>query len=196
MKKHLFFLICLCILSGHIRPITYGYSDKEMEVPKLIQILLEKKGISVEELKSNPQLIKQWKQDLYQLRSKQMRPKQMLGLPQRNFGRLPSDSYYQVIIDYNIFRPLGYKKNQWTLKLELIGTITYADPSKNKAIILSNHPKHRRLNVKVGDTFLEHTVTRIETRKVSYTDKNGKEVHLNLPSLFGGGTVSPETEEK
>jgi hypothetical protein len=81
-------------------------------------------------------------------------------------------------------------------ELELIGVMTYADSSKNKAVLKSNHPKHRMLTVKVGDTFLERTVTRIEARKVSYTDKNGKEKHLNLPSLFGGDTESPETEKK
>ena len=74
--------------------------------------------------------------------------------------------------------------------------MTYADSSKNKAVLKSNHPKHRMLTVKVGDTFLERTVTRIEARKVSYTDKNGKEKHLNLPSLFSGDTESPETEKK
>jgi hypothetical protein len=177
---------------------TSGYSDKEkeIEVPKLIQTLLEKKGISVEELKSNPQLIKQWKQDLYRMRGKQLEQKHRPQLRQQSFGKLPPDSYYQVIIDNNIFRPLGYKKYQWTLKLELIGVMTYADSSKNEAILRSNHPKHRRLTVKVGDTFLERTVTRIEARKVSYTDTNGKEVHISLPGLFGGGTVSSKTKEK
>jgi hypothetical protein len=52
------------------------------------------------------------------------------------------------------------------------------------------------LTVKVGDTFLERTVTRIEARKVVYTNTNGKEVHISLPGLFGGGTVSSKTKEK
>ena len=74
--------------------------------------------------------------------------------------------------------------------------MTYADSSKNKAVLKSNHPKHRMLTVKVGDTFLERTVTRIEARKVSYTDTNGKEVDISLPRLFDRGTESFETEEK
>jgi hypothetical protein len=81
-------------------------------------------------------------------------------------------------------------------ELELIGVMTYADSSKNKAVLKSNHPKHRMLTVKVGDTFLERTVTRIEARKVSYTDTNGKEVDISLPRLFDRGTESFETEEK
>ena len=44
------------------------------------------------------------------------------------------------------------------------------------------------LTVKVGDTFLERTVTRIEARKVSYTDTNGTEVDISLPRLFDRGT--------
>lgn len=194
MKKCIFFLSFLSAFGGFMVFITFGYTDKEVEVPKLVQRLLEKKGISIEELKSNPQLIKQWNDYLYRIGGKQLEQKRKMQLPQRNFGKLPP--FYQVIIDNNIFRPLGYKKNQWTLKLELIGVMTYADSSKNKVIILSNHPKHRRLTVKVGDTFLERKVTRIESRKVSYTDTTGKEVHLNFPSLFGGGTVNPKTEEK
>lgn len=188
MRKYIFFLSFLCVFNVLIGITTVGYEDNEVEVPELIQTFLKKHGISIEELKSNPQLINRWKQNLYRIRSKQLGRKQMPELPQRNFGRFPPDSYYQVIIDNNIFRPLGYKKYKWTLKLELIGTMMYADASRNRAIILSNHPKHRRLTVKVGDTFLERTVTRIEARKVSYTDTTGKEKHLNFPSLFGGGT--------
>ena len=194
MKK--FFFSLLCAFGVFMGVITLGNEDNEAEVPKLIQIFLKEEGISVEELQSNPQLIKQWKAYLYRIRGKQLGQKQKPQLLQRNFGKLPPDSYYQVIIDNNIFRPLGYKKFQWTLKLELIGVMTYADSSKNEAILKSNHPKHRTFTVKVGDTFLERKVTRIESRKVSYTDTNGKEVHISLPGLFGGGTVSSKTKEK
>lgn len=196
MKRFFLYLFCGTVVL--IEVVTFGKSagETEVEVPKLIQMFLKKEGISLDELKLRPQLIKQWKQGLYRIRGEQLGQKQKPILPQRNFGKLPPDSYYQVIIDNNIFRPLGYKKYKWTLKLELIGTMTYTDSSKNKAIILSNHPKHRRLTVKVGDTFLEYKVTRIESRKVSYTDNSGKKEHLTLPGLFGRGAVSSETEEK
>ena len=196
MRKYTFFLSSLCVFNVLIGITTVGYQDNEVEIPELVKTYLKKQGISIEELKSNPQLINQWKQDFYRIRSKQLGRKQMSGVPQRNFGKDTLDSYYQIIIDNNIFRPLGYKKHEWTLKLDLIGVMTYADSTKNRAIILSNHPKHRSLTVKVGDTFLERTVTRIEARKVSYTDSNGKEEHLTIPSLFGGITASPKTEEK
>ncbi len=194
MKRFLFSCSFLCAFGVLTVFITFGNEAKEAEVPKLVQRLLEKKGISVEELKSDPQLLKQLKHYLYRIRGEQLGQKQNPKLPQRNFGKL--SSFYKVIIDNNIFRPLGYKKYQWTLKLELIGVMTYADSSKNEAILKSNHPKHRTFTVKVGDTFLERKVTRIESRKVSYTDTNGKEVHISLPGLFGGGTESSETEEK
>ena len=113
----------------------------------------------------------------------------------RAFVKLPP--YCQVIVDNNLFRPLGYQKYQWTLKLELIGTMVYADSAKNTAILKSNHPKYRRFIVQTGDTFLEELImTRIEARRIIYTDRDGKQKHLYLPSLFGDGTEKPETEEK
>ncbi|MYI93089.1 hypothetical protein F4083_02025, partial [Candidatus Poribacteria bacterium] len=127
MRKYLFLLSFICALNVSMGITTVGYEDNEVEIPELLQTFLKKEGISIEELKSNPQLINQWKQDLYRLRSKQLGRKQMSGVPQRNFAKDPLDSYYQVIIDNNIFRPLGYKKYKWTLKLELIGIMTYAD---------------------------------------------------------------------
>ncbi len=199
MRKYLFLLSFLCAFNVFMGITTVGYEDNQEKIPELVQTFLNKKGISIDELKSNPQLINQLKQDLYRMRSKQLAQTQKSKLhsqeSSQNFG-IPHDSYYQVIIDNNIFRPLGYKKYKWTLKLELIGVMTYADSSMNEAIILSNHPKHRTLNVKIGDTFLEYTVTRIKARKISYTNKEGKEEHLNLPPLFGGGTISPKREEK
>jgi len=116
-------------------------------------------------------------------------------MPRRTFVKLPP--YLQVIIDNNLFRPLGYRKAEWTLKLELIGTMVYADSAKNTAILKSNHPKYRRLIVKTGDTFLEEFImTRIEARRIIYTDKDSKQKHLDLPSLFGGGIEKSEMEEK
>ncbi len=199
MRKYLFLYSFICVFSVFMGIATVGYVENQIKVPELVQTFLNKKGISIDDLKLNPQLINQWKQDLYRMRGKQLVQTQKSKLPSRessqNFG-IPPDSYYQVIIDNNIFRPLGYKKYKWTLKLELIGVMTSADSSMNEAIIISNHPKHRTLNVKIGDTFLEYTVTRIEARRVSYTDTNGEEQHLRLPSLFGGNTASPKTEEK
>lgn len=46
-------------------------------------------------------------------------------MPRRTFVKLLP--YLQVIIDNNLFRPLGYRKAEWTLKLELIGTMVYSE---------------------------------------------------------------------
>lgn len=98
MKMYLFFLCFLSAFNVLIGFTTSGYSDGGVEVPKLIQTLLKKEGISVEELQSNPQLIKKWKQDLYRMRGKQLEQKHRPQLRQQSLGKLPSDSYYQVII--------------------------------------------------------------------------------------------------
>lgn len=89
---------------------TVGYEHNEDEPPKLIQTFLKKKGITIEELKSNQQLIQQLKTNLYQIIGKEPPQTQKFQLHKRNFGKFPPNSFYQVIIDNNIFRPLGYKK--------------------------------------------------------------------------------------
>lgn len=191
MKLHLKILSVLCAVGVLTGVITFG---NEEAPPKLIQELLKKEGATLAELKGDPELRERLRQQLYQKGGKPLQQQRHLRPRRRSSVKLPP--YYQVIIDNNLFRPLGYRKTQWTLKLELVGTVLYTDEDKNAAILRSNHPKHRYAVVRVGDTFLERTITRIEARSVSYITKEGAQEQLNLPSLFGGETRKPRTETK
>ena len=189
--KHLSFL---CVLGIAISTTLFG--NAEDAPPKLIQELLEKAGVTFMELKADPYLRERLRQQLYRKINKPAPKRKVIRrMPRRTSVKLPP--YCQTIVDNNIFRPLGYRKYEWTLKLELIGTMVYADAAKNTAILRSNHPKYRSLMVKTGDIFLEKLImTQIEARRIIYTDKDGQQKHLNLPSLFGGGIEKPEMEEK
>lgn len=197
MKQHIRLLYFLGILAFMIVLTAFGKSDdKPPQPPQLIQDLLKKERATLNDLKTHPVLREKLRQQLYEKLGKPAPTKRrrIRRMPHRAFVKLPP--YCQLIVDNNIFRPLGYREYQWTLKLELIGTMVYADSAKNTAILKSNHPKYRRLIVQTGDTFLEELImTRIEARQIIYSDENGKQKHLNLPSLFGGGTEKLETED-
>ena len=197
MKRHIRRLSFLSILAFLIvLTIFAGANDTLLQPPQLIRYLLKKEGATLDDLKMDPTVREKLRQQLYQKLGKPA-PKRRITprMPHRAFVKLPP--YCQVIIDNNIFRPLGYREYEWTLKLELVGTMVYADPAKNTAILKSNHPKYRRLIVKTGDPFLEALMmTRIEARRIIYTGKDGEQKHLELPPLFGGGTEKPEMEEK
>lgn len=197
MKQHIRLLSFLGILMFTIVLTAFGrIDDKPPQVPQLIRTLLKKEGSTLEDLKTDPTLREKLRQQLYQKLGKPAPKRRMTPrMLHRAFVKLPP--YCQVIVDNNLFRPLGYQKYQWTLKLELIGTMVYADSAKNTAILKSNHPKYRRLIVQTGDTFLEELImTQIEARRIIYTDKDGKEKHLDLRTLFGGDIEKPEMEEK
>lgn len=197
MKRHIRRFVFFNILAFPIVLTVFGSTnDTPPQPPQLIRDLLKKEGATLEDLKTDPTLREKLRQQLYQKLGKPVpKRRRTPRMPHRAFVKLPP--YYQVIVDNNLFRPLGYRKYQWTLKLELIGTIVHADSAKNTAILKSNHPKYRRLIVQTGDTFLEELImTQIEARRIIYTDKDGKQKHLDLPSIFGGGTEKPEMEEK
>ena len=193
MKQHIRLLSFLGILEFLIALIVFGSTNDTP--PQLIQDLLKKGSATLDDLKTDPSLREKLRHQLYQKLGKPAPQRRIQRMPHRTFVKLPP--YCQVIVDNNIFRPLGYREYEWTLKLELIGTMIYADSAKNAALLKSNHPKYRRLIVKTGDTFLEELImTRIEARRIIYTDKEGQQKHLDLPSLFGDSIEKPEMEEK
>lgn len=198
MKRHIRRFIFFSILAFMIVLTAFGRSDDEPpQPPQLIQDLLKKERATLNDLKTRPALREKMRQQLYEKLGKPAPTQRRITprMPPRVFLKLPP--YCQLIVDNNIFRPLGYREYQWTLKLELIGTMVYADSAKNTALLKSNHPKYRRLIVQTGDTFLEALImTRIEARRIIYTDKDGQQKHLDLPSLFGGDIEKPEMKEK
>lgn len=96
----------------------------------------------------------------------------------REINALPHnlESFYQFIIDNNLFRPLGWrtpkKQPNWTL----IGTAVSENIADSKAFILERSSNHMHI-VKVGDVFGEALVKVIESKRVILNEA-GKEVLL------------------
>ena len=63
-------------------------------------------------------------------------PSVQTHISHRSYTDATLDAYYQIIIDANIFRPLGWRPAVKQPRYELIGTIISASPS---AIILDKH---------------------------------------------------------
>lgn len=183
----------LCVLGTLISATAFG--NTKDRPPKLIQEMLEKEGATLADLKADSYLRERLRQQLYQKRGEPAPQRRIRRPSQRTFMKLPP--YCQVIIDNNLFRPLGHRPYQWTLKLELIGTMVYTDSAKNTAILKSNHPKYRRITVRTGDIFLEEfTITRIQARQVRYINKDDEEKYINLSLPFGGRAPKSETGDK
>lgn len=84
--------------------------------------------------------------------------------------------FYQLIIDNNIFRPLGWRPPKKIPQYILIGTTIVSDGSNAKAFILERQ-SNRLYTVKVGETFGNVSVKEILSKKVTLQE-GGKETVL------------------
>ena len=91
------------------------------------------------------------------------------------------NEFYQLIIDNNIFRPLGWKPPQKTPQYTLIGTTIAADGSHAEAFILERRSNQFH-TVKVGETFGNVSVKEILSKKVTLQEE-GKEIVLQSGKL-------------
>lgn len=89
----------------------------------------------------------------------------------------PMDNdFYQIIIDNNLFRPLGWRppaKNKITYKL--LGTITNSETPARA--ILQDKASQRTYTVSIDETLGDFQVTEIQPRRI--TLKNGTQ-HVTL----------------
>ena len=165
------------------------------EIPILINELLEEKGITLEDLKKDPEYRQQLLKQLREVR----------GLPTQHEGRdevdnqLDSfsytgeltkvDDFYKVIINNNLFRPLGYGQSKSsTPPFELIATVIESETGKGKALILSN--RNRKVHyVTVGQEFADAKVEQIKPRKVTlWHDGKLKEFHASKTEFLNTGS--------
>lgn len=90
----------------------------------------------------------------------------------------PMDNeFYRIIVDNNLFRPLGWKppaKNKTTYRL--LGTLTNSE--RPALAILQNKTSQRTYTVSIGETLGDFQVTEIQPRRV--TLKKGNQ-HVSLP---------------
>ena len=89
-------------------------------------------------------------------------------------------SFYQTIIDNNIFRPLGWRKPIRQPQYQLIGTSITSDGSE--AIIQDKHSNHL-YTLSIGDTIGEATLQQIHPKRVILKE-NDKHTTLRLTQSF------------
>ncbi len=91
------------------------------------------------------------------------------------------NEFYQLIVDNNIFRPLGWRPPQKTPQYTLIGTTIASDGSNATAFIVERQSNQFH-TVKVGETFGNVSVKEILSKKVTLQEE-GKEIVLHCGKL-------------
>ena len=91
------------------------------------------------------------------------------------------ESFYQLIIDNNLFRPLGWRTPKKQSNYTLVGTAVSENIADSEAFILDRSSNHMHI-VKVGDVFGEAVVRVIESRRVILNEA-GKEIVLHCGRL-------------
>ena len=91
------------------------------------------------------------------------------------------NGFYQLIIDNDLFRPLGWRPPQKTPQYTLIGTTIVSDGSNATAFILERLSNQFR-TVKVGKTFGNVSVKEILPKKVTL-QKEGEDIVLHCEKL-------------
>ncbi len=87
------------------------------------------------------------------------------------------DAFYQLIIDTNIFRPLGWQPPRKQPDYTLIGTAVSQNTADSKAFILERR-SNRLHTVKVGDTLDDVRVKEIQSKRVTLHEA-GKDIVLH-----------------
>ncbi|MXV82924.1 hypothetical protein F4Z98_06065 [Candidatus Poribacteria bacterium] len=95
-----------------------------------------------------------------------------------------SESYYQTIIENNIFRPLGWTPPRPIEPYRLIGTKLATDANTPPQAILQSTAGEKTYIVSIGETLDASTeVVSIESKQVTLLSK-GQQRTLKLPSGF------------
>ncbi len=94
----------------------------------------------------------------------------------RNTDSTP-DSFYQTIIDNNIFHPLGWQPPRKQPDYTLIGTTVSQNSADSKAFILERRSNRMHI-VKVGDTLDDARVKEIQSKRVTLHEA-GKDIVLH-----------------
>ncbi len=91
------------------------------------------------------------------------------------------ESFYQFIIDNNLFRPFGWQPPKQQPVYTLIGTAVAQNVEDSEAFILERRSDRLHI-VKVGDVFSEALVKVIESKRVILNEA-GKEIVLSCGTL-------------
>ena len=93
--------------------------------------------------------------------------------------KVDPDSFYQTIIDNNIFRPLNWKPTQKASAYRLLGT-TIPSNGDTATAYIQERQSGQLYSVKVGDPLGESTVQNITSKRVILTTKNGNTSTLSI----------------
>lgn len=93
------------------------------------------------------------------------------------------DSFYDVIIKNNIFRPLGWRPPRQVIPYELLSTIIYPQEEKSPTAIIKETMGSVTHFVSTGDRIGDTVVVKIEPKQVTLNIA-GKVVHLNIGQTY------------
>lgn len=114
--------------------------------------------------------------------------------PQSNYNNRKSNDnsdFYQVIIDNNLFRPLGWKPPNKEPEYTLLGTAIDPLGNHSKAYVLERRSEVFH-TVRIGDSVGDMVIEEIEDKKI-VLDKDGKSITLrtrDIEFLKTGGSSS------
>ncbi len=185
MNRHLLFYITIALFSIRILPVS-----GDMDIPPLAMEVLEKKGITIADLQNDPELRKKWLRKFRDMGGKKENDKTS-GKHSRPKGvgvdLNPAPQFYKVIIDNNLFRPLGYRRAKPGPPFELIATVVNRNSGGSKALIRSNADR-QVYYVGVGEEFAGAKVEMIEPLKVKvFHHGNSQEFRASTGEFLGGG---------
>lgn len=196
MNKHLWMrLLCIAIalfvigidMSSRAEPdstLSIATQTGHFDLPPFAKEMLSKAGLTTEDLKNDPELREEWLERFQGLRGVPASSKRKKSSRARQ--RPSQTNFYKVIVDNNLFRPLGYRPPNRGPAFQLIATRIYRETNVREALIQNN--TNRQLHyVRVGDEFAGAKVKKIEPFKVTLFH-NGKSQELSIPrgNLIGG----------
>ncbi|MDE0634787.1 MAG: hypothetical protein OXI43_02890 [Candidatus Poribacteria bacterium] len=152
--KNTFIAFCLVLLLIAVGPLLYR--QNVLQPNSAVATPSEKKPVEVRFVKSYPN------KDI-------------------NTSSKTSNEFYQLIVDNNIFRPLGWHPPKKTPQYTLIGTTISSNGSDAKAFILERRSNQFH-TVKVGETIGNVSIKKILPKKVILQEE-GKETVLQCGKL-------------
>ncbi len=96
----------------------------------------------------------------------------------------PDNFFYHVIIENNLFRPLGWRPKKALFPYQLIGTIVYTGGKQKATAIIQETTAQKKIHfVHIGDILGDTTVLEIQSKKVTL-DKSGEKLNLNITPQY------------
>lgn len=182
-------------------------------IPPLFQQAMKEEGISPEDLKDNPELQKKIKEKVEELRVERRRkakpgpakeeapkpakPSKKTEVVPKERQKINEEDYYKVIVEKNLFRPLGSGAEKKGPVFRLLGTIIAKTKGEVDMALIMDYQRHRSDYVAEGEKIGNAIVKKIELRRVALFHE-GEMKNFGIQSVQfigakgeGGGRGSP-----